>query len=116
MLKEVTVREWRGGGFSFPIVKGIRYRTSRGQMQSIGTKIIVADTGILSVTSGRVVFSGARKTQESLYIKLVNLSVFNDGIGIAVSNRQNVSAFRLLSTSGEVVAAVINGAMQKVAV
>lgn len=58
LLKEVAVREWRGSGFSFPIAKGIRYRTSRGHMQQVGTAITVADTGILSVTSTRVVFSG----------------------------------------------------------
>ena len=112
LLKEVAVREWRGSGFSFPITKGIRYRTSRGHMQQVGTAITVADTGILSVTSTRVVFSGKAKIQESLYSKLVNLTVYGDGLGLAVSNRQNVSTYRLANTTGEVVAAVINAALQ----
>ena len=115
LLKEVAVREWRGSGFSFPITKGIRYRTSRGHMQQVGTAITVADSGILSVTSTRVVFSGRAKTQECLYSKLLNLTVYSDGVGIAVSNRQNVSTYRIASTTGEVVAAVINAAVQRVA-
>lgn len=113
MLKEVAVREWRGSGFSFPIVKGVRYRTSRGRMQQVGTSIAVVDTGVLSVTSSRVVFTGRAKTQECLYSKLVNLTVYDDGLGIAVSNRQNVSTYRVSNTTGEVVAAVINAALQK---
>ncbi len=113
MLKEVAVREWKGSGFSFPIAMGIRYRTSRGHMQQVGTAVTVADTGFLSVTSSRVVFSGRSKAQECLYSKLVNLTVYADGIGIAVSNRQNVSTYRVLNTTGEVVAAVINAAIQK---
>ena len=114
LLKEVAVREWRGSGFSFPIAMGVRYRTSRGHMQQVGTAVTVADTGFLTVTSMRVVFIGSAKTQESLYSKLVNLTVYSDGLGIAVSNRQNVSTFRITSTTGEVVAAVINAAVQKV--
>ena len=113
LLKEVAVREWKGSGFSFPIAMGVRYRTSRGHMQQVGTSITVGDTGILSVTSHRIVFSGRSKTQESLYGKLVNLTVYTDGIGIAVSNRQNVSTYRITSTTGEVVAAVANAALQK---
>ena len=83
-------------------------------MQRVGTAIAIADTGILSVTSIRVLFVGKAKTQESLYTKLVNLTVYDDGIGIAVSNRQNVSTYRLMNTTGEVVAAVVNAATQRI--
>jgi hypothetical protein len=116
LMKEVTIREWQGSGFSFPIVKGVRYRTSRGQMKAVGTRIEPADVGIISITDRRVVFSGRKKTQESLYAKLVNLTVYSDGISMGVSNRQNVSTFKVVNTTGEVVAAVINGAMQRVSV
>jgi hypothetical protein len=113
LLKEVVVREWRGSGFSFPIAKGIRYRTGRGKMHAVGTRLEVSDVGVLSVTSNRVVFAGRRKTQESLYAKLASLNVFSDGISLGVTNRQTVSTYKLQNTSGEVVAAVINAAMQK---
>jgi hypothetical protein len=115
LMKEVTVREWQGSGFSFPIAMGIRYRTSRGQMKAVGTRIEPADAGQISVTDRRVVFSGSKKSQESLYAKLNSLQVFSDGISLGVSNRQNVSTYKLVNTTGEVVAAVINAAMQRVA-
>lgn len=116
LMKEVTVRQWQGHGISVPIVKGVRYRVSRGQMKAVGTRIEAADAGLISVTDRRVVFSGQKKTQESLYAKLNSLQVYADAISLGVSNRQNVSTYRLLSTSGEVVAAIINAAMQRIAV
>jgi hypothetical protein len=47
LLKEVALREYRGGysGFSIPLGKtGIRYRTggTRGRMVTVGTQIQVA--------------------------------------------------------------------------
>lgn len=113
LTKEVTVREWQGSGWSFPIAMGVRYRTGRGQMKAVGTKIEAADTGIISITDRRVVFGGARKSLESLYAKLNSLQVYSDGISLGVSNRQNVSTYKLINTSGEVVAAVLNAAMQR---
>jgi hypothetical protein len=52
LMKEVAVRQWQGGysGFSFPIGKsGIRYRVggTRGQSVEVGTKLNVADTGLM---------------------------------------------------------------------
>jgi hypothetical protein len=51
--------------------------------------------------------------QESLYSRLVFVRVFADGLGLSVSNRLDNCTYRLLDTSGEVVAAVINAAAQK---
>jgi len=113
LMKEVTVRQWQGHGISVPIMMGVRYRVSRGQMKAIGTRTEPADTGLIAVTDRRVVFSGQKKAQESLYAKLNSMQVYADAVALGVSNRQNVSTYRLLSTSGEVVAAIINAAMQK---
>ncbi len=113
LMKEVTVREWQGSGFSFPIAKGIRYRTSRGQMKAVGTRIEPAGAGYISVTDRRVVFNGQRKTQESHYGKLNSIQIYSDAISLGVSNRQNVSMYKLLNVPGEVVAAVINAAVQR---
>jgi hypothetical protein len=116
LLKEVADRQWQGGsaGFSFRIAKGVRYRTgnTRGHMQQVGTKIVVKDTGVLSVTSTRLVFSGRTTTQESLYTKIVNLTVFKDGLAIAVSKGQNVVTNSYSTGGGEMIAAIINAAMQ----
>ena len=111
MLKEVAIRRWTSSGFSVPIGYGVRYRVGGGQLRQVGTQIDVEDTGILSVTNTRVVFAGQRKIQEDLYAKLASIHVFKDAISIGVTNRQNVGMYKLLNTTGEVVAAVINGAM-----
>jgi hypothetical protein len=71
----------------------------------------VADSGTLSISSQRAVFIGARKTIEMPYTKLVNLSVFSDGIQFHLSNRQTAPLFRL--QGGEVVAAAVNAAVHR---
>jgi hypothetical protein len=115
LMKEVTLREFRGGstGFSFPIAKGVRYRTGafRGRSVVVGTELQVADTGALAVTSSRAIFLGTRKTIEVAYSKLIGVEVFSDGIRFSVSNRQNASLFKL--DNGEVVAATVNAAIQR---
>ena len=116
LLKEVVEREYRGGyrGFSFRIVKGVRYHTGsvRGKSVVIGSHLEVADTGILTVTSQRAVYTGLRKSIEMPYAKLINLSVFDDGVQFHLSNRQNPPLFRLDRGIGNAVAAAINAASQ----
>ena len=114
LMKEVAVREYRGGssGFSFPIGKtGVRYRTGavRGRMVQVGTSIEVADTGLLVVTNKRTVFMGSKKTVDMPLPKLVNLDVFEDGIRFHMSNRVNPPLFQIGDLS-EFVAAVIGKA------
>jgi hypothetical protein len=114
LLKEVTVREFRGGGsgVSFRIAKGVRFHTgqARGRSVVVGTEVQTADEGILSITNTRVVFLGSRKTIESKYSKLVNVKVYSDAITLGVSNRQNPSTFRV--ADGPFTAAIINAAAQ----
>jgi hypothetical protein len=98
LMKEVAIRQYQGGysGFSFPIGKsGIRYRVggSRGRSVQIGTELEVADSGILAITNKRAVYAGSRKTVEMPYSKLVNLTVFSDGIQFHLSNRVNAPLF-----------------------
>ncbi|PYQ63335.1 MAG: hypothetical protein DMF54_17040 [Acidobacteria bacterium] len=116
LLKEVADRQWQGGssGFSFRIAKGVRYRTgsTRGHMQEVGTKIIEKDTGALSVTSSRLVFSGRTTTQESPFSKIENLTVFNDGLAVAVRRGSDIVTRLYSTTDAEMIAAIINGAMQ----
>jgi hypothetical protein len=120
MLKEVADRAWQGGssGFSFRIAKGVRYRAgqTRGHMQQVGTKLILRDAGVLSVTSTRIVFSGKTSTREIPYPKLVNLTVFSVGIteciAIAVSKGRDVDTQTYAIGSPHVFAAIITAAAQ----
>jgi hypothetical protein len=113
LLKEVVHRQTRGGysGFSIPVTKGIYYRIGgyAGHSVVTGTSIDAADSGILCVTSQRVVFKGLSSTVECLYAKLVGLNVFDDGIEFNVSNRQKATLLKV--PNGHVVAAVVNAAM-----
>ena len=115
LLKWQAVREWKGGssGFSFRVAKGVYYRTgrTRGHIVTTGQRLAPEDTGTLTVTSKRTVFSGSQKALQFAYPKLLDVQVYTDGIRLSVSNRQQPSTFHL--TSPDAVAAVINAAAQK---
>src|SRR5438045_9795905 len=114
-MKEVAIREFRGGGggFSIPIAKGVRYRTTsfRGHNVVVGTELQVADEGTLSVTSVRAVFTGARRTIELPYANLAHLNVFTDGVSFNMTNRQAVPLFKV--PNGHVVAAIVSAAAKR---
>lgn len=115
LLKEVSVREWRGGssGVSIPLGHGVRYRTAsvRGRSVVIGTELAAADSGPLIVTSKRTIFAGSKKTLEFRHEKLVSLQEFTDGLKLGVSNRQATSIFRFARTgTPSIAAALINSA------
>jgi hypothetical protein len=114
LLKEVVQREFRGGsrGVSFRIAPGVRYHVGsfRGHSVVTGTSMETADSGQLTITSQRVVYTGVRKTLDMPYAKLDGLNVFTDGIQFHMSNRQNPPVFRV--RSGPLAAAVINAAAQ----
>ena len=113
LMKEVVHRETRGGfsGFSIPIAMGVRYRVGayRGQSVVVGTSLVVADRGVLCLTSQRAVFKGIRQSVECLYPRLVGVNVFDDGIQFHVSNRKNATLLRV--ADGHLVAAAVNTAM-----
>jgi hypothetical protein len=93
----------------------VSYRTSaiRGKSVVVGTELQVADSGVLAVTSQRIAYMG-NKTMELSYAKLMNMDVFSDGVRVHVSNRQNAPLFKVDPGVGEVIAATVNAAMQKV--
>jgi hypothetical protein len=115
LMKEVVLREFVGGysGFSFPIAKGIRYRTgsARGHSVVVGTQMQVADNGYLTVTSQRIAYMGARKSLEIAFAKLMSVDVFTDGVRFHASNRQNAPLFQLEQGAGDVIAAIVNAAV-----
>ena len=115
LLKEVIQREFQAGsrGVSFRVMKGVSYRVgnTRGRMVEVGRSLEAADEGQLAITSQRVVFTGERKSIEVAYAKLLDMNVYTDGIQFHVTNRQTPTMFRV--TSGPMIAAVVNGATQK---
>lgn len=71
LMKEVAVREMRGGysGVSIRVMKGVSYRVGQVRAHSVvvGTQLQVQDTGTLAITSKRAVFVGRQKTLEFRY-------------------------------------------------
>jgi hypothetical protein len=115
LLKEVTIRETRGGygGFSFRVAKGVRFHAGQVRARSVvvGKGLVTDDLGVLAVSSTRSVFRGQKSTAEFRHDKLIDLGVFTDGIRFHVTNRKSAPLFKV--ESGEMVAAVINGAVQR---
>jgi hypothetical protein len=115
LLKEVVDLETRGGysGVSFRVAKGVRVHTGgfRGHSVVVGSHVEIADAGLLSVTSTRVVFAGGRRSIDVSYGKLLGLRGFNDGIGLQVANRASQPILKV--PSGAVVVAVINAAASR---
>jgi len=103
LLKEVIHREVRGGsqGVSVPLGHGVRYRTGsfRGHNVVTGRTLEPEDTGILSLTSQRIVFVGHRKTVETALSKLISLDAYEDGLGLHISGRESVPLFRVRSAA-----------------
>lgn len=117
LMKEVAQREFRGGssGFSIPIGHtGVRYRVGavRGRSVVVGTQLVAEDTGVLTVTSTRAVFAGAKKTLEFRNDKLVSVQQYTDGLRLGVSNRQAASLFRFGGDSPSIAAALISYSTQ----
>lgn len=99
LMKEVTVREFRGGtsSVSVPIGFGVRYRVGgvRGRSVAVGNQLVPQDSGLLVITSLRTVFTGQKKTLEFRHDRLVGVQEFTDGVRLNVSNRQTASLFKL---------------------
>ncbi len=115
LLKEVSIKEYRGGysGVSYKVSKNVRINTggTRGRMVEVGKQIVPEDVGILSITNSRAVFMGSKKTLEFRFDKLVGARLFEDAITLQVSNRQTPAVIQF--DQPQLVAAVLNAAAAK---
>lgn len=111
LMKEVAVREMRGGshGVSIRVAKGVSYRVGAARAKSVvvGTQMQVQDVGVLTVTNQRAIFTGDKRTLEFRYDKLVGMEQFSDGLRLSVSNRQLASLFRFSASSSPAIAAAL---------
>jgi hypothetical protein len=111
LMKEVAVREMRGGssGLSIRVTKGVTYRTGQMRARSVvvGSQLQVQDVGVLSITNSRVVFVGRARTIEFRLEKLVSIEQFRDGLSLSVSNRQLASLFRITPPYSPLIAGAI---------
>jgi hypothetical protein len=98
LMKEVTVREFRGnsGGISVPLGFGIRYSVGamRGRSVVVSQTLQEADRGALTITSKRTLFTGEREIRGFDHAALVAVRQYKDGLRLGVSNRRETSLFK----------------------
>ena len=94
----------RSSGFSIPIVAGVRYRVGATQGELIpGTESQMdKDSGIVVLTTSRVIFTGPIKSQEWRFEKLLGASSVEDESDyyFSVSNRKTTSGVRFDPRTG----------------
>jgi hypothetical protein len=111
--ERVISRRYEGGyrGVSFRIVKGVYYRTGGFKGHPVvETGMVKVDNGTLFVTSKRIVFNGIQKTFSIPYKKLINLSIFQDGIQLNKEGKAKAQALKI--EDPELVATLISVAAQ----
>ncbi len=117
LMKEVAVREMRGGssGVSVHVAKGVSYRVGQFRAHSVvvGSELQVQDGGNLALTSQRAVFLGSQKTLEFRYDRLIGMEQFRDGLRLNVSNRQTASLLKFPAGQSPAIAAAIITAVQQ---
>ncbi len=111
LIKEVRRTTRAYGGFSFRLAKGVYYHVGSSGVGSVSTSLEEADRGTLTVTSGRVVYTGQRQSREMVHSKIMAVNTYDDGIEFNLSNRQNAPLFHMRKGFGHVVAATLNAAM-----
>ena len=110
----ITERRTNFNSMSFPLGQsGVRYRVGQARSRTVvvGTRTEVEDTGLLAVTSKRIVFAGREKTLEFRHGRLVGLRLFSDGLGLQIANRQSIPTFQTNAREVDVLAALINAAV-----
>jgi len=72
------------------------------------------DTGLLTITSQRIVYTGPNRSLEIPYNRLLAAMIFSDGIEFNQSNRASAALFKFgMKSVAPVVAATVNAAVQK---
>jgi hypothetical protein len=98
LLEERVIRKtYQGGsqGVSFRIARGVSYRVGghRGQIKT-ETGIVPVSTGVLALTSKRVVFHGDRKSLNATWNKVGSAELHNNGITLSLSTRGEPARLR----------------------
>ena len=113
LLEERVInRRYEGGssGFSFRIAKGVRYRVGghRGRIVT-ETGLVPISRGDLVLTNRRIVFRGDRRSVAAEWTKVIDVSLYLDGIKVSVTNRAKPVLIRFAdSRNAEIVGVVVS--------
>ena len=102
VIPDVTLKEPRSvrtstgtyGGPSFRVSKGVSFKLGGGQSRSVShEEIMDVDTGILTITNKRLVFTGQKKTINYNLNKIISITPYSEGVGIQRENKQKTEYF-----------------------
>jgi hypothetical protein len=96
MMEPRSVRVSSGsyGGPSIRIAKGVSFRVGKyGSTSRYHSEIRKIDTGTLTITTGRIVFSGGMKTINADFPKLIEIEAFDDGVALRRTTSQKTQYF-----------------------
>ena len=94
-VKNVVVgRQGRSAGISTRLMKGVWLHSGRSQSVSVRGNIAVKTSGIFTVTSQRVVFSGVKGAFNKRLSEITSLTPYDDGIGIQFNEKHYVLQFK----------------------
>ncbi len=92
LYEERAIRNYVRTGHSIRIAKGWWFNMGSGQAESHG-ELRKIDSGILYITSKRVIYAGQFKSYNYSYKKLLSIEPFSDSVRIAVDGRQKTLTF-----------------------
>lgn len=94
------------GGTSVRVAKGVSVRVGQAESHQEMRHI---DSGTLSLTSKRIIFSGGQRSSNIDLKKILNITRYKDGVKINIENRQKPQFFT--TKDSEFWQALISGAM-----
>ena len=109
------------GGGSVRVAKGVSIRMGGAQGRSTShDELTNIDTGTLTISNKRIVYSGSTKNYDIPLTKVVNLTPFRDALEVQVSNKQKPEYFKgtekytkSFNVDGENVNVILNSSFLK---
>ncbi len=92
LYEERAVRNYQSSGYSYRVAKGVWLRSGSGTSESHG-ELRNIDSGLLSITTERIIFSGKFKTYTYDKKRLTSFETFSDSVQIGIEGRQKTLLF-----------------------
>jgi len=92
--RKVTTTTGGYGGPSFRVAKGVYFRVGAfGAQSQSHDELKELDRGRLTLTNKRLLFTGAKRTDEYNLAKIISIEPYSDGIAVRTSGRSKVQYF-----------------------
>jgi hypothetical protein len=112
LLDERVYREHvsHSSGVSMRIARGVYYHVGSTHGRSIPhTQIVPVDSGVLSITSKRIAFIGAKQNFSAPWSKILHVEPMGDGLAISSTNRKKIVMVKYRDRSvSEVISSLVS--------